>query len=89
MSDNQLLFISDNQIPKLVYDLLKQINSSRFKDFSINNSNIPICSQEWERKGWGSVQCSGNEGELWVCPRACEHQGGSCQAPIPGSTWVF
>lgn len=39
VSDNQMLFVFDNQIPKLGYDLLKQINASRFQDFSINNSH--------------------------------------------------
>lgn len=37
MSDNQLVFVSNNQIPKLVSDLLKKINSSGFKSFLINN----------------------------------------------------
>ena len=37
VSDNQLVFVSNNQIPKLVSDLLKKINSSGFKSFFINN----------------------------------------------------
>ena len=37
VSDNQLVFVSNNQIPKLAFDLLKKINSSRFKSFFINN----------------------------------------------------